>query len=177
MADLIVTLVGSDQPGIVESFAKRVAENGGNWLESRMAHLAGKFAGILRVEVDAANAERLGRALSDLGRGELKVVIEVSAPEPARARPRLLDLDVVGTDKPGIVREISRVLASFGANIEELTTDRSAAPMSGAPLFRASARITVSEHADASALRRGIEAVASDLVVEARLVEPGDVEA
>ncbi len=172
MVDLIVTLVGSDHPGIVQSFANRVAENGGNWLESRMAHLAGKFAGILRVEVAPANVARLARALSELERDGLKVVVEESAPETARALPRLLDLDVVGTDKPGIVREISRVLASFGVNIEELTTDRTAAPMSGAPLFRASARITVPEQADASALRRGIEAVASDLTVEAKLVEP-----
>lgn len=172
MADLIVTLVGSDHPGIVESFAKRIAENGGNWLESRMAHLAGKFAGILRVEVEAANVERLARALSDLERDGFRVVIEESAPEQARPRPRLLDLEVVGTDKPGIVREISHVLSSFGINIEELTTDRAAAPMSGAPLFRASARITVPEEADTAALRRGIEAVASDLMVEAKLVEP-----
>jgi glycine cleavage system regulatory protein len=172
MADLIVTLVGSDHPGIVESFAKRVAENGGNWLESRMAHLAGKFAGILRVEVDPANAARLARALTELERDGLRVVIEESAPEAARARPRILELDVVGTDKPGIVREISRVLSSLGVNIEELTTDRVAAPMSGAPLFRATARITVPEHVDPGALRRGIEAVAGDLMVEAKLAEP-----
>ncbi len=172
MADLIVTLVGGDHPGIVESFAKQIAENGGNWLESRMAHLAGKFAGVLRVEVDAANVARLARALSELERDGLRVIVEESAPESERPRPRLLDLDVIGTDKPGIVREISRVLTSFGVNIEELTTDRSAAAMSGAPLFRASARITVPEKLDASALRRGIEAVASDLMVEAKLVEP-----
>jgi glycine cleavage system regulatory protein len=174
MPDLIVTLVGSDHPGIVDSFARRIAENGGNWLESRMAHLAGKFAGILRVEVEAANVARLAGALSDLNRDGFKVVIEESAPETARARLRLLDLDVVGTDKPGIVRDISHVLASFGVNIEELTTDRAAAPMSGAPVFRARARVALPEQADTSALRRGIEAVASDLMVEAKLVEPED---
>ena len=171
MADLIVTLVGPDQPGVVESFAQRVAANGGNWLESRMAHLAGKFAGILRVEVDAANVARLTQALAELDRPGFKVVVEESAPEPAPARQRLLGLHVVGTDKPGIVREISRVLASLGANIEELNTDRATAAMSGEALFRADARVKVPAELDLGALRRGLEAVASDLMVEVKLVE------
>jgi len=49
----VLTLIGPDRPGLVESVAARVAAHGGNWLESRMAHLAGQFAGILRVEVPA----------------------------------------------------------------------------------------------------------------------------
>ena len=51
MTDLVLTLIGSDRPGLVEAVAEVIAGHGGNWLESRMAHLAGKFAGILRVEI------------------------------------------------------------------------------------------------------------------------------
>ena len=172
MADLIVTLVGPDQPGIVESFAQPIAANGGNWLESRMAHLAGKFAGILRVEVAPGDVARLTRALASLERPGFKVVVEQSASQSATPPLRIMDLDLVGTDKPGIVRELSRLLVSFGVNIEELTTDRPAAAMTGAPLFRARARVKLPEHADAGALRRGLEALASDLLVEVKLVEP-----
>ena len=59
MEDLVLTLIGADRPGLVESLAKRVAAHRGNWVESRMAHLAGQFAGILRVEVPAANVRSL----------------------------------------------------------------------------------------------------------------------
>ena len=49
MTDLVLTLIGPDRPGLVEAVAEVVAAHGGNWLESRMARLAGKFAGILRI--------------------------------------------------------------------------------------------------------------------------------
>ena len=60
---LVMTVIGQDRPGLVESVAALVAENGGNWLESRMSRLGGHFAGILRVEVPGENeAPRWNRA-------------------------------------------------------------------------------------------------------------------
>jgi glycine cleavage system regulatory protein len=172
MADLVVTLVGADHPGIVESVAQPIAANGGNWLESRMAHLAGKFAGILRIEVPPERAAALSQALMALERLGLKVVVETSEAEPAAAQRPSMDLDLVGTDRPGIVREISRVLVAHGVNIEELITDRPVAAMSGEPLFRARARVRVPPQAELSALRVELEKVAADLMVEVKLVDP-----
>lgn len=172
MADLIVTLVGADRPGIVESFAQPISAHGGNWLESRMAHLAGKFAGILRIEVPGEQVAALTQALAALERQGLKVVVEPSEPEAAAAGARLMDLDLVGSDRPGIVREISQLLAAHGVNIEELTTDRTQAPTFGAPLFRVRARVRLPVHADVRRLRSELEKVASDLMVEVELVEP-----
>ena len=59
----IVTLVGEDRPGLVNALAERAAANGANWLDSSMAHLAGKFAGIVLVTVpeDQADALRAAR--------------------------------------------------------------------------------------------------------------------
>ena len=57
---LVLTLLGPDRPGLVEAMAALIARHGGNWLESRMASLAGEFAGILRVEVDEDSAAELG---------------------------------------------------------------------------------------------------------------------
>ena len=51
---LVMTIISPDRTGLVESIARTVAENGGNWLESRMCRLGGEFAGILRVEIPAA---------------------------------------------------------------------------------------------------------------------------
>ena len=50
---LVLTVLGNDRPGIVEQLSDCVLEAGANWEESRMAHLSGKFAGLLRVSVDA----------------------------------------------------------------------------------------------------------------------------
>src|SRR5215208_771327 len=51
LATLVMTVIGADRPGLVQMVAARVADHGGNWLESRMCRLGGQFAGILRIEV------------------------------------------------------------------------------------------------------------------------------
>ncbi len=85
MTDLVLTLIGPDALGIVEQVSEVVAANGGNWLESRMAHLAGKFAGILCVEVPDERAADLERALGRLEANGLTIVVERSAAaEPSR---------------------------------------------------------------------------------------------
>jgi glycine cleavage system regulatory protein len=61
---LIVTVIGEDRPGIVDQISDVVLAAGANWEESRMARLAGKFAGILRVSVDPARAADLAAGLS-----------------------------------------------------------------------------------------------------------------
>jgi glycine cleavage system regulatory protein len=172
MTDLVLTLIGADRPGLVEAVADVVASNGGNWLESRMAHLAGKFAGILRVEVPANKAPAVLAALAALeGRG-LKVVGESAASAAdAAVAGRTLDLELVGLDRPGIVREISQILATCGANVEELSTDRMSAAMSGEMLFVAKARVRLPSGADLSTLRAALERLASDMMVEIKLVE------
>jgi glycine cleavage system regulatory protein len=83
-----------------------------------------------------------------------------------------MELEVVGLDRPGIVREISQLLARHAINVEDLHTDRTSAPMSGEMLFRALARVHVPTGTDLGAVRAGLEQVATDLVVEIRLAEP-----
>ncbi|MBU6426076.1 MAG: hypothetical protein KGQ69_07045, partial [Rhodospirillales bacterium] len=51
MASLVVSLAGADRPGLVNSLSVKIAAGGGSWLESRLAHLADTFAGIILVRV------------------------------------------------------------------------------------------------------------------------------
>ena len=131
---LIMTVLGGDRPGLVSSLSETVAKHGGNWLESRMARLAGQFAGIVRIEcpeasVDALLAELHGRAARRPG---LSVqAVREAAEEPAKRRT--LVVDVMGNDRPGIVRELTTAIANAGGNVEELTTGLESAPMSGHP--------------------------------------------
>jgi glycine cleavage system regulatory protein len=171
MTDLVLTLIGADRPGLVEAVADVVAQSGGNWLESRMAHLAGKFAGILRIEVPTEKAQEVLAALAELESRGLKVGGESASTSETTTGGRSLDLELVGLDRPGIVREISQLLASSGANVEELATDRMSAAMSGEMLFVAKARVRLPSNADLATLRSALERLASDLMVEIKLVE------
>jgi glycine cleavage system regulatory protein len=169
MTSLVLTLLGPDRPGLVEAVADVIAANGGNWLESRMAHLAGKFAGVLRADVPADKVDAVIAALRRLETRGLKIVAEAAGPDDQPDDQRAMNLEVVGLDRPGIVKEISQLLAQQGVNVEELTTDRSSAPMSGEMLFHARARVHIPASADLGRLRAGLERLANDLVVEIRL--------
>ncbi len=171
MTDLVLTLIAADRPGIVESVSAIVAGHGGNWLEGRMARLAGRFAGILRVEVPDDRAAALLAALADLERVGLRVVAESGGGGAPTSELRAMEVELLGLDRPGLVQEISHLLASRGINVEELATDVYSAPMSGDAMFRARARVGVPAHIDGDDLRRSLERLAGDLMVEIKLAE------
>ncbi|MBT8146458.1 MAG: glycine cleavage system protein R [Gammaproteobacteria bacterium] len=162
---LVLTAIGDDKPGLVEKLAEVVSRNSGNWLESSMSQLAGKFAGILRVSVPDDQAAQLVSELESLS-DTLKLVIErVSGEEQGGASQSLL-LSLVGNDRPGIIREISAALASQHVNVEELNTECTIAPMSGETLFNAEARLKVPADLDLDDLQKGLEQIADDLIVD-----------
>ena len=165
---LVLTVIGSDRPGLVELVSRIIAGHGGNWLESRMSRLGGEFAGIIRVEVPPAAGPALARDLAALSAQGLIVVCRSSGTEPAAAR-RFAALDLVGHDRPGIVRDISQALARAGANVEELTTSCESAAMSGEPLFKAAIKIGLPDGCDIAAIRRELEQIAANLLVDISL--------
>src|ERR1041385_8282489 len=132
---LVMTVIGPDRPGLVDTVAGLVAEHEGNWLESRMSRLGGQFAGILRVEVTAAKEAALVEALKTLGSRGLAVVVHTDQTKTDAPAGRLSVVEIVGQDRPGIVREISHALAEYGVNVEELRTECASAAMSGETLF------------------------------------------
>ncbi len=166
---LVLTAIGPDRPGLVELLSKTIAAHDGNWLESRMAHMAGKFAGILRLSVPSHNADSLTTALSGLAQSGLKVTVETSDTEAVQAGRRTLRLELVGHDHPGIVRELSHALSARGVNVEELLTEVQSAAMSGEMLFRADARLCLPENMQVAELRQTLEDVADVLTVEISL--------
>jgi len=174
---LVLTVIGSDRPGLVELVSRIVAGHGGNWLESRMSRLGGEFAGIIRVEIAPSSEPALTRDLAALGSQGLTVVCRSGGVEPPAAR-RFAALDLVGHDRPGIVRDISQALARAGANVEELTTSCESAAMSGEPLFKAAIKIGLPEGFDLASIRHELEEIASNLLVDISLepVEPGVAE-
>ncbi len=163
---LVLTVIGHDRPGLVEALASVVVAHGGNWLESRMARLASKFAGVLLVDVGDDRAAELTSALGALREQGLTVVVE-----PADATGRGGDrtsyrLDLEGQDRPGIVREVSSVLARLGVSVDELETSWRSAPMTGETLFEARAELHLPDGVSAGDVRRALESIAEDLMVE-----------
>jgi glycine cleavage system regulatory protein len=170
MADtLVLTVIGPDRPGLVDALSTTVAAHGANWLESRMAHLGGHFAGLLRVSVPEAHSAALRRALRDLEGAGLRVLVEAGDTTASDPSDRVLALELVGLDRPGIIREVSRALAQRGVNVEELDTCCESAPMSGETLFRARARLRAPAGTPVEELRTTLEKIAGELMVDLNL--------
>lgn len=170
MPSLILTLLGPDRPGLVETIARLVREQDGNWLESRMSHLAGHFAGIARLEIDDAKLDSLTEAFMALEAEGLTVVARRDESAPSTSDPRTtVWMELVGNDRPGIVSEISRVLAGQEVNVEEFQTECTGAPNSGAAIFRARAELRLPESLTIDDLQKSLEDIAVDLMVDIKL--------
>jgi glycine cleavage system regulatory protein len=166
---LVLTVLGEDRPGLVEALSHIIAAYEGNWLESRMAHLAGQFAGILRASVPEGNATSLLAALQGLTAHGLQVVVAPSTTDALAPEARWLVLDLVGNDHPGIIRDLAHTLARRGINIDELQTACTSAPMTGGMLFKATARLRVPWEVAIADLRVALEQLAHDLMVDITL--------
>jgi len=167
---LVLTIAGPDRPGLVNLIAERATAHGANWLESRMANLAGQFAGIVLLQVPEERIDTLVQSMEEFATQGLRVTTLRGSSGNAGALRRL-HLELVGQDRPGIVRDISGVLARHGVSIDELVTDVVSGSMSGENLFRAQAKLHVPAHLETRALRGVLEDLANDLMVDVTLDE------
>lgn len=183
MTQLVLTAIGDDREGLVSALAEQVDLHGGNWLESGLSHLAGKFAGVVLVEVPQDRVQELADALGDLHRAVgLRVDVteakhssaDTSTADYATGDPahtQILHLHLVGQDRTGMVREVTSALAVQHASIEDLRTWTSDAPQGGGVLFEAEALVRLPEGRDPAEVREALERIAAELMVDLDLDE------
>jgi glycine cleavage system regulatory protein len=173
----VITLIGADRPGLVRAIAQEVAAADGDWLESRLAALAGKFAGVVQVAVPEANGPALTARLKTLEAQGLRISIEAGSRSEAAQYGRVLQLDLIGQDHPGIVRDIARLLAEHQVTVDELETGTASGAFSGETLFKAHARLRLPPQLSTAELRSLLEALANELMVDVTVVEGDEAEA
>ena len=169
---LVLSFVGQDRPGLIQSITTVITSHEGNWLESHMSQLAGMFAGIVLVEVEDEKVPGLCQGLAEIS-GVSVVIEEVVAAGPA-LRTRLLGLNIVGPDRRGILQEVTFELARNVANIKEMETHIAAAPMTGELTFSADALIEVPDTVDIEHLGAALDDIANRLGVDILLEEDVD---
>lgn len=166
---LVLTVISDDKPGVVEALSQVIAQHGGNWLESRMSHLAGKFAGILQVSIMQEQVPNLKQALEQLASRGIQVMAEEALEKTAQTAQRRFRFSLVGADRPGIVKEISQAFSSQQINIDELDTNCSSIPYSGEPLFTAHGLLSVPTDVDLDKLTDQLEEIGDHLGVDIEL--------
>lgn len=166
MTSLVLTIIAPDKPGLVELLSQTIASHQGNWQESSMSRLAGKFAGILIVTIPEDQTESLISALSLLEAQGLNIIAERTQEPEQEKSYNSITVELIGHDKPGIVKEISQALANHKVNIERLSTELVSASMSADELFKAEAHLLVPETIELDDLQQNLEDIASDLMVD-----------
>ena len=167
MNQLVITIVGDDRPGIVESLAAVVADHDGNWLSSSMSNLAGQFAGIIEIAVGPDQRDALAAAIGGLPGLQVHSVVG-SAPTEVGDNP-IAELEVVGADHPGIVQRLTEVLKNEGVSLLQFASWTESAPNSGDDLFRAVAEFELPPTVDLEGLKAKLEDMAEDLAVDIEL--------
>ncbi len=165
-ASLVLTVVGPDRTGLVEALADQISTAGGNWEASHMARLAGQFAGILLVTLEPAATDALLAALRAMDAHGLTVTAHAAGEATTPPATHTAFLELTGDDRVGIVRDVARVLAALGVNVEELESELHSAPMSGEALFTARAVLRIPAEHSLAVLRDALEELGSELMVD-----------
>ena len=168
---LVVSIVGGDRQGIVSSLAERAQRFGANWAASRMTRLAGEFAGMVHFEVPRENADALAAALRGLESSGLQVVVARSNGANVPPSLRVVELELVGEDRVGIVSNLTKMLAGRGISIENIHTDIVRSGVSGKQTFKVEAHLLVPAALSIEALRLEVGTLASEMMVDIALDE------
>lgn len=167
----ILSIISDDKPGIVKAIAELVAGHEGNWLESRLAELDGKFVGVIRISVPPNRANGLQDALSGLKSQGIIIQAEPLEDKPQEIAPRLASFSLAGPDRPGIVRELAHAFATYNINVEELITHCTSMPYSGEPLFEAEGVVKIPRQSGLEPLMEQLDLIADELALDIHLEE------
>jgi glycine cleavage system regulatory protein len=161
MKQLVLTIVGKDQSGLVENVSNVVMDHKGSWLASNLSHLGGYFAGIVQIEVPDEQVASLKTALAAVEH----VTVEEDVFDAVQSSEEI-NFVITGNDRPGIVNELSSIIKHKGANITHFTSNQQSAPNWGVPLFNAVATVELPEGMCKDVVIEALEELASDLIVD-----------
>jgi glycine cleavage system regulatory protein len=162
MNHLVISCIGPDKTGIVDTLSTIINRHNGNWQVSSLHHLSGFFAGVIEVTVDKKSTQALTTDLENIT--GLSCQIELAEPDLAKVSTNLI-LELTANDRSGIVQEISSVIHQQGGNLIKLVSSQSSAPHTGQLMFNAKVQIAIKEeHIDE--LISALEHIADDLMVD-----------
>ena len=159
---LVISCIGPDKTGLVDSLSKIISEHQGNWQVSSLHHLSGFFAGVIEVAVDESHCQDLIAALTTIS--GLRCQIELAEQDSTKVSTNLV-LELTANDRAGIIQEISSVIHQQGGNLIKLVSSQASAPHTGQLMFNAKAQIAMNQ-VDADDLVSALEHIADDLMVD-----------
>ncbi|MCW8962295.1 MAG: glycine cleavage system protein R [Gammaproteobacteria bacterium] len=169
---LVITCVGSDRPGLVDQLTRVILDSKGNLVDSRMTVLGEDFAILTLVSGSWDTIAKLEDSLASMGEKEnLTITTRRTEERQAKADAVPYGVDAVSVDSPGIVHNLAEFFAARNINIEELNTNRYAAPHTGTPMFAVHMAIAVPANLHLNTLREEFFSFCDEINLDA-VLEP-----
>lgn len=164
---LIITILATDRPGIVNTLSEALVAHEANWVDSRMANLADKFAGLVQITVPLTQLDALKNKLQSLhdADNQLHILME-EAIGTAPVVNSELTLELIGADRPGIIDDITAALAKLNVNIKELKSEQREASMSSEILFWAHLQLSLPQGIGNDDVQDALEELQDQLMVD-----------
>jgi glycine cleavage system transcriptional repressor len=166
----VLTALGHDRVGIVDELTEILSSESCNIEESRMAVLGKEFAGILLGSGEPEATEKLSTRIPAL-RNELGLQIEIRPTESQKTSTegRPYSIEAVSLDAPGIMHSVTAILKETGVNIEEVSTETSSAPWTGATMFIMRGTLILPAGVHAVELRERLEGLEHEQDIDIKL--------
>lgn len=161
MNHLIITFIGKDRPGVVDTFSNLVKQHQGNWQTSSMHHLCGFFTGVFEVVIEADKSDELEHAIRNID----GFTINIEKATPSAVTEANLILELTANDRAGIIQDISSVIHHHDGNLLKLVSTQDSAAHSGQIMFKAKAQVAVND-SKVDDLIEALENIADDLMVD-----------
>ncbi|WP_284123699.1 glycine cleavage system protein R [Parerythrobacter aestuarii] len=162
---IVLSVTGSDKPGLTEALSAAIFAAGGNWQEGHLSRLGGLYVGSVLVEIDPLRVAELEQEVRGIDAHGLTVSALPAGESPA-ASGRALMFELIGQDRPGIIREVTRILTGLGANIESLSSGEETGAHAGERLFRAHVSVSLPDAVRPEGAQEALEAISSEIMVD-----------
>lgn len=162
MNHLVISCIGPDQTGLVDTLSKIISKHQGNWQVSSLHQLSGFFAGVIEVAVASEHSQDLIAELKAIN--GLSCQIELAELNLPKITSNLV-LEITANDRAGIVQEVSSVIHRQSGNLIKLVSSNSSAAHSGQDIFKAKVQIAIDDKS-IDDLISALEQIADDLMVD-----------
>jgi len=151
---LAISVLAGDRGGLVETLGELARESGCNIMDSRMAWLGRELAMFMLLSGTWDAIVKLEDALGRLREREgLGILCRRTEPRPGRENLMPYAIEVVATDRPGVVCDIAEFFGSRSIAVEDMSTQTYTAAHTGTPMFSLHMSISVPVDASIAALR------------------------
>jgi glycine cleavage system regulatory protein len=159
---IMITVSGSNQVDLIKVLSDKTHALGGKWLNSKISHIDNYVAGLIKIELQAGNVEKL---LAEFKTIDINIEsVDLGSVTHEKATP--LNLCIDGKDRPGLVRNITQVLSDNSIQVDNMECNRLGVPAIGATLFTSHFKIVVDEQFNKSALISSLQEIADDLIID-----------